>query len=111
MTSERILKAALCRRLRTLPGVVVFRHEDRFTGGIPDISVSRDWKTVWIEVKFDRGCVTRLQDVVLERLRGFLVTYRENRTYVIVYGTARNYVYDGYDHDSVAGRVAEFLRR
>jgi hypothetical protein len=40
-----------------LPTSVALRHEDRFTSGIPDISVSLNGKTSWWEVKVaDPSC-------------------------------------------------------
>jgi hypothetical protein len=49
--SEGALSSALlsAARLR-LPGVVAFKHADRFTSGVPDISLS--WgRTAWLETK------------------------------------------------------------
>jgi hypothetical protein len=34
-----------------LPGVVAFKHCDRFTKGIPDLSFSSSARTVWVESK------------------------------------------------------------
>ena len=50
--NEAELKGKLVKRLRKdLAGSVVFRHEDQFTAGIPDISVTWNGLTCWIEVK------------------------------------------------------------
>jgi len=38
-----------------LPGAVVFRHEDHFTAGVPDISITNAGHTTWIEVKIARN--------------------------------------------------------
>lgn len=59
--NEATLKQALVKRIKTIiPNAVVFRHEDKFTAGIPDLSVSfiRHGSpfTHWIEVKY---CVNK----------------------------------------------------
>jgi hypothetical protein len=84
--SEAKHKAALCKALRAgLPvgdGKVI-RHEDAFTGGIPDISISFHRRTLWIEVKLDRpgrrSKVTELQLKALRELCGFLLTFEEHQ--------------------------------
>jgi len=50
--TEATLKSKLVKTLKeTLPGAVVFRHEDKITAGIPDISVTWAGYTTWLEVK------------------------------------------------------------
>lgn len=48
---EASLKAQLCAALRKLPHSKVIRHEDIFTAGVPDISVTYAGHTTWLEVK------------------------------------------------------------
>lgn len=51
--TEAILKSQLMKVLRpALPGFVCIRHEDRITSGIPDISITGNKRTTWVEVKF-----------------------------------------------------------
>lgn len=51
--TEATLKGALVTKIREqIPGAMVFRHEDHFTAGIPDISVTWRYRTSWWEVKF-----------------------------------------------------------
>lgn len=69
--NERILKAALMKELRSsLPHFVAIRHEDKLTSGIPDISVSGNKKTTWIEVKYgDPSFASKgIQELTLSRL-------------------------------------------
>lgn len=80
--NEATCKAALCKLLRAsvVPrGGIVYRHEDTFTGGIPDISVNLGGRTVWAEVKLSRpgrrSKVTALQHAALTALCGVLVEY------------------------------------
>lgn len=50
--TETQLKARLIRTLRaSLNNAVIFRHEDQFTSGIPDISITWKGYTTWLEVK------------------------------------------------------------
>lgn len=50
--NESELKTKLMAAMEVaMPGVVVIRHEDKYTSGIPDISVSWNRQTIWLEVK------------------------------------------------------------
>lgn len=73
-TSEATLKAQLMSHLRhTLPGAVCFRHEDKMTHGIPDISVTIFGRTVWFEAKrIVNGELheTGIQNLTMLRLAG-----------------------------------------
>jgi len=52
IVNEQTLKRGLMRELHTaLPEAVAIRHEDRYTHGIPDLSVSLGQKTSWWEIK------------------------------------------------------------
>jgi hypothetical protein len=84
--NEAYLKKRLCDTIKAaLPGVVIFRHEDKFTGGIPDCSFTHNDRTCWVEVKYRRpgspGKLTKLQRLVLGRLvrhgRALVITYVE----------------------------------
>jgi hypothetical protein len=51
--NEATHKTKLVKKGRTLhPGYIFLRHEDLWTSGIPDISITGNKRTVWIEVKF-----------------------------------------------------------
>ena len=80
--NEATCKAAVAKILRAeiVPrGGVVYRHEDQFTGGIPDLSANLDGRTVWAEFKLDRpgkrSLLTVLQKDALTRLQGLEVHY------------------------------------
>ena len=78
---RRLVKAILA----THPGAVVYRHEDAFTAGIPDISVTWAGLTSWWEVKHEplgrTSKLTKLQEHELRRLArqtvAGCITYRE----------------------------------
>jgi hypothetical protein len=85
--TEASLKSDLVRLLRhELLGSIVFRHEDKLTSGIPDISVTWRGMTVWLEAKFlnpsfySKG----IQTLTLRRLASaghcFYVLYRKEGT-------------------------------
>jgi hypothetical protein len=68
------------RQLQTeLPDALPLRHEDLFTKGIPDLSISYAGLTSWWEVKYaDPYCkTTKVQRYLCEQLdrRGFLCRY------------------------------------
>lgn len=81
--TEATLKQSLVACLKNrLPGAVVFRHEDRFRAGIPDISVTWGHHTSWLEVKYaaPRIRAREFQDVTLRDLArhgwgSFMVVY------------------------------------
>lgn len=82
--NEATLKRKLVDALKeAMPGAVIFRHEDRFTAGIPDLSVTYADRTVWVEVKYSRpgksAKVSGAQRLILSRLmkhgRMLLLTY------------------------------------
>jgi hypothetical protein len=86
--NEATLKRRLVKELeREMRGAVVIRHEDHFTGGIPDLSVTWEGTTTWIEVKYDRpgarAKVTPLQKRMLRRLSrhgsAVLLTYMSRK--------------------------------
>ena len=86
--NEATLKRALVKAIKTtMPGVVVFRHEDQFTAGIPDISVTWAGITTWWEVKYSpigrNSTVTKLQGYTLDQLSrqstAGLITYAETK--------------------------------
>jgi len=69
---EKAFKAAM-------PGCAVLKHNDASTTGIPDLSVTWQGRTAWIEVKYDRPTarakVSALQKLTLRRLGGYLAWY------------------------------------
>ena len=69
--NENTIKDELVKRLRrAAPRFVVFRHEDRFTAGIPDISMTGRGATSWWEVKYlnPRLHSYGLQELTMKRL-------------------------------------------
>ena len=68
---EQTLKRGLMAEIkRVFPASVPLRHEDRFTSGIPDISLSLGGKTSWWEVKLaDPQCKSKgIQQYLCQRL-------------------------------------------
>ena len=66
--NEATLKQELVLAFKkSLPGAVVFRHEDKFRAGIPDISVTWNRMTTWLEVKYitSRLIQRRIQHVTV----------------------------------------------
>lgn len=127
MKSESKLKHELCNLLKqALPGSVVFRHEDQFTAGIPDISVTWGGITVWIEVKLAKPSIKgrEIQLMTGVRLDGagncIYVVYElrdnnkktrilkpkeifVNRNECMLFGIVR----DGWDHSLVLEHIKE----
>ena len=76
VTVRRDLKKALQARL---PNAMILRHEDLYTSGIPDLSISYAGKTSWWEIKYaDPHCkTTRIQQHTCTQLnlQGFCCRY------------------------------------
>jgi hypothetical protein len=73
-------RAALVRQLAEGTSLVVLRHEDMYTAGHPDISVTGRGRTLWIEVKWLRlDWKNKLQRETCRRLEQsglfFVLTY------------------------------------
>jgi len=74
MKQENALKSRLVKKLRDLRlehrmrAFTVFRHEDKLTSGIPDISTTYNQRTCWWEVKHGDP------DVKLHGLQDFTLT-------------------------------------
>jgi hypothetical protein len=70
--SESLLTRQLMKKLRAeLPTFVVLKHADGWTSGVPDVSVTGNGRTTWLEVKLVelRGIIeTKLQRFQMERL-------------------------------------------
>ena len=68
------------RQLQTdLPDALPLRHEDKFTKGVPDLSISYGGHTSWWEIKYADPYIqsSKLQRYMCEQLdqRGFLCRY------------------------------------
>jgi hypothetical protein len=95
-------KKQLVERLKSRwPFLVVLRHEDLRTAGIPDISVSRGRTTLWIEVKFGKKArTTGIQYEMIRQLDGVIVRYGDDDITVIE-DAKGDEVYRGRVHDPV----------
>lgn len=129
---EAYLKRRLCDETKKLiPGVVVFRHEDKFTGGIPDCSFTAFDRTVWVEVKYRRpgspALLTPLQRLTMSNLikhgRGLVVTYVQRKDHTLIIQIDRptgredevtsQFIECGstFNHVGVAGVILQELQR
>jgi hypothetical protein len=66
---------------RGLPGAVIFKHNDQVTAGIPDISLTWNGRTTWIEVKLvkESGVISR----GIQQLRCLQLARQGSCVYVI----------------------------
>jgi len=88
--NEASVTARLVQAVRSLPGFVVFKHNDAKTAGIPDVSVTARGLTTWIEVKVGETIEGRqVQEITMMRLDrasqggAIYVLYSEGRTLII----------------------------
>lgn len=69
--TEATIRASLVKRLRQYKDWIVLRHEDHYTSGIPDISITGNKITSWWETKYQRGFTLEnkgIQQYTLEML-------------------------------------------
>jgi predicted HAD superfamily Cof-like phosphohydrolase len=117
--NEAYLKGRLKKAVqKRIPSAVIFRHEDQFTGGIPDMSVTAHGSSVWVEVKWKRGKLTPLQRHTLERIGNgaMAVSYLEGKRAgrqtgieFFSHGRSQNYIKPGWDHEWVADCILSTL--
>lgn len=87
--NESQLKAKMRTYLnKTYPAAVVYRHEDKFTAGIPDLSITQNGQTIWIEVKIHNAEIFSCVDFIhkfplqareIQRLGGYFVVWTPKR--------------------------------
>jgi len=120
--NESQLKGVLVKELRLIPGFVVIPHQERFSHGIPDLSVTGHKITSWLEIKHaNPGFAFKgIQELTMLRLalagNAFYVVYYqskldERRTYIVSpneigkpMSTWINFV-EGFDHRFVVRRI------
>ena len=130
--SETTLKSALCAHLRAvLPRSVVMQHEEliKIRAGDPDISVSWNWCTSWVEAKFadpkirtkHRIQTLRMMELAATTSAFYVVWYKgkdgDERTYILPPlaihqktwdpATNRHFYRPGFDHDYVAQYIRD----
>lgn len=123
--NEASCKGIFVKKLKA-EGLVVFRHEDHFTSGHPDLSVTGSQRTIWIEVKFGDDFKTRgIQKLTMQRLEtagiAFYLVFWYNvklgkRTYIVRPSEIDSPVetweefQEGFAYDWVVERVKKVLR-
>lgn len=82
--NEATIKGTISRKLREkYPSLVVFRHEDRFTHGIPDFAIHGNRVSSFFEIKYTKDGkfkFTGAQQLTLKRLHS-----QGMRTYLVVF--------------------------
>ena len=69
MNESRFKCAAVKAIKKELPGVWVYHPSDRWNSGVPDLLVLWEGQFAAIELKVGRNKATRLQEVVMGRIR------------------------------------------
>jgi predicted HAD superfamily Cof-like phosphohydrolase len=111
---EAYLKSRLVKACReVMPGGVAQRHEDKFSGGVPDLSWSWHGVTSWLEAKYARrgrrAEPTELQKIRIDDLRRagvltYVLTYRERvgKSVHLLHCWDEGRAANGFDHRQVA---------
>ena len=75
--TESQFQSKLLKALRVHPALkdaVIFKHSDRFNGGVPDVSITRNNRVLWLELKVSPNRCSKLQLYYGARLRFIVVT-------------------------------------
>lgn len=118
--TEASVRAALVKKLRQYKDWTVFRHEDHYTSGIPDISVTGNKITSWWECKLWRNeaePTKEIQRYTLERLavhgHAYFIVYRlKDPARVEIYRPSDYPHYpwirtEGFNHDWIVAVIRE----
>lgn len=89
MKTEKAFLAKLLPDLRKLlepKGAVIFKHNDFYTSGVPDFTITIDGRTTWWEAKLAPNEPTKLQRYFLDRLapNAFVITYSNQSKLVTI---------------------------
>lgn len=93
---------------KAFPAMVIFRHEDHFTAGVPDTSISFCDRTLWLEIKFGRLRTRAIQRETLRRLKGYFVRYSRGMIVEVMTSTEEITV-SGKGHDIVIKFVQDWF--
>lgn len=112
--TEASVRAALVKKLRLYKDWIVLRHEDHYTSGIPDISITGNRITSWFETKFQRGLTLEnkgIQRYTLEQLNkhgGYAryIIYTPEQVFVVKPDLYDPVIFRGINH----GLVVEYIR-
>ena len=112
--TEATVRASLVKKLRLHKDWLVLRHEDHYTSGIPDISITGNKITSWWETKYQKGfsLVNKgIQQYTLEQLAkhgyAYYLIYTPEQVAVVGPDLENPAIYPGLNHP----RVVEFIRK
>lgn len=86
MTESHVTRKLLRRLRETLPAAVIFKHNDFYTAGIPDFTITLNGKTTWFEIKVIPNKVTELQALFIVKLqpRSHIITFSRDGKYLSI---------------------------
>jgi hypothetical protein len=106
--TEATVRASLVKKLRLYKDWLVLRHEDHYTSGIPDISITGNKITSWIETKFQKtlGLYNKgIQQYTLEQLDRFgyarYIIYTPENVAIVTPTLSDPLIFEGHDHSAV----------
>jgi hypothetical protein len=106
--TEATVRAALVKKLRQYKDWIVLRHEDHYTSGIPDISVTGNKITSWWETKYQKGfsLVNKgIQQYTLEQLAkhgyAYYLIYTPEQVAIVEPSLSDSKIFPGINHSEV----------
>lgn len=88
MTEAQLTRKFLARWRERYPSAVIFKINDRSTGGLPDAVVTMCGRSLWIEFKRDKPALTPIQFEATRRLHAA----SEGRSVVVVFNRRTTHV-------------------
>lgn len=118
--TESTVRATLVKKLRQYKDWIVLRHEDHYTSGIPDISVTGNGITSWWETKYQKGFSLLnkgIQQYTLEQLAKYgyahYIIYTPEQVAIVNPSLSDPQIFPGINHTEVVNfiRGVHALRR
>jgi hypothetical protein len=90
MTESQMTRKLIASLKRMHPQAVIIKHSDRFTSGVPDLSITKDGVTTWIECK--KLTPDFLANLDLLQLNTMLKLERQGTAYYVFFEPSVRYV-------------------
>lgn len=105
MTEAQLTRKFLSRWRERYGHAVVFKLNDRTTGGLPDACITMCGRTLWIEFKRDKPKLTAIQEEATRRL----CLASEQRSVVVVFNRRTTHVEVWEPHHGPAGAALRLV--
>jgi len=100
------------REHQLLKDAVIFKHNDFYTAGIPDLTITINGLTTWFELKVAPGQPTKLQQFFLDKLypRAFVITLFPIAKNMVIWQTDKKVLASGMKLDEAINLMVNLAR-